>query len=219
MLDIPSYVKINGYVAYVKYNGQPATCRMCGETGHLAADCHRNPRRRRKAQEKKKEEEEVPKESGNPDKEPKVVDMDVHEQPPPNEPDPENPGEPDNQDDEPASEKSLDKFVTLEDCQTPSSLESETLQEGQESEKQSQAWADSSEENPFEVGSEKPQDDSSSEPATPRSIQKQIFGMDTEISEDESPSSQSIWGEDIKEASPKPEVKQPVRSCSAPGVK
>ena len=80
-------------------------------------------------------------------------------------------------------------------------------------EKQSQAWADSPEENPFEVGSEKPQDDLSSEPATPRSIQKQIFGMDTEISDDESASFQSIWGDDIKEASPKPEVKQPVLFC------
>ena len=138
---------------------------------------------------------------------------DVHEQASPNEPNPENPGQPDNQDNEPASERSLDKLVTLEDCQTPSSLEPETLQEKQESEKQSQAWAHSPEENPFEVGSEKPQDDSSSEHAIPRSIQKQIFGTDTEISEDESPSFQSIWGDDIKEASPKPEVKQPVLFC------
>ena len=181
VVDIPSYVKINGYWAYVKYNGQPATCRLCGETGHLAAECHRNSRRKRKAQEKKKEEEEVPKESGNSDKEPEVVNMDVHEQAPPNEADPENPGEPDNQDNEPASERSLDNFVTLEDCHTPSSLEPETQQERQEPEKQSQAWADSPEGDITSVGSEKPQEeeDSISEPATPRTVQKQIFGTDT----------------------------------------
>ena len=215
VLDIPSYVKINGYLAYVKYNGQPATCRMCGETGHLAADCHRNPRRSRKAQEKKKEEEEVPKESGNPDKEPEVVDMDVHEQPPPNEPDPENPGEPDNQENEPASEKSLDKFVTLEDCQTPSSLEPETLQEGQESEKQSQAWADSPEGDITSVGSEKPQEeeDSISEPATPGTVQRQIFGTDTELSEDEPTSVTSIWGDDDAQGSKESTVKEPTIYC------
>ena len=212
---IPSYVKINGYLAYVKYNGQPATCRMCGETGHLAADCHRNPRRRRKAQEKKKEEEEVPKNSGNPDKEPEVVNMDIHEQPPPNEPDPENPGEPENHDNEPASEKSLDKLVTLEDCQTPSSLESETLQEGQESGKQGQAWADSPEGDITSVGSEKPQEekDAFSEPASPGTVQRQIFGTDTELSEDEPTSVTSIWGDDDAQNSKESTVRKPTTYC------
>ena len=197
--DIPSYVKINGYLAYVKYNGQPATCRMCGETGHLAADCHRNPRRRRKAQEKKKEED-LPKES--------VVNMDVHEQPPPNEPDPENPGQPDYQEDEPAGEKSLDKLVTLEDCQTPSSLI-------QEPEKHSQAWADSTEGDITSIGSEKPQEeeDSISEPATPGTIQRRIFGTDTELSEDEPASGTSIGGDDAAQSPEESTVKEPTKFC------
>ena len=101
--------------------------------------------------------------------------------------------------------------VTVEDCQTPTSVEPEVQENTQEPETRSQAWADSPEENPFEVGFEKPQDDSSSEPATPRSVQRQIFGTDTEISEDESLVSQSIWGENIKEGSPK--VKKPTVYC------
>ena len=121
--------------------------------------------------------------------------MDVHDQPPQNEQSP---------------DRVFEK-ATVEDCQIPTSAESGQDEDVQE--KQSQAWADYPEENPFEVSSEKPQDDSSSEPATPRSIQKQIFGTDTEISHDESASFQSIWGDDIKEASPKPEVKQPVLFC------
>ena len=195
--DIPSYVKINGYLAYVKYNGQPATCRMCGETGHLAADCHRNPRRRRKAQEKRKEED-LPKEP--------VVNMDVHEQPPPNEPNPENPLEPDYQEDEPASERSLEKLVTLEDCQTPPSLT-------QEPEKQSQAWADSTEGDI--TGSEKleEEEDSISEPATPGTVQRRIFGTDTELSEDEPASGTSIWGNDTTQSSKESTVKEPTRYC------
>ena len=32
---IRSYLKIRGYWAYVKYPGQPATCRLCSETGHF----------------------------------------------------------------------------------------------------------------------------------------------------------------------------------------
>ena len=61
VMDIPSYVKIRGYWAYIKYNGQPATCRICHQTGHLAAECPQNPKRKRKEQDKKNEEEEVPK--------------------------------------------------------------------------------------------------------------------------------------------------------------
>ena len=80
-------------------------------------------------------------------------------------------------------------------------------------EMRSQAWADSPEENPFEVGSEKPQDNSSSEPATPTSVQRQIFGTDMEISEDESPVTQSIWGDNITDCSPKSEVKKPTVYC------
>ena len=104
-----------------------------------------------------------------------------------------------------ASDIVLEK-VTVEDCQTPTSVEPEGQQITQEPETRSQAWADSPEENPFEVGSEKPQEDSSSEPATPTSVQGLIFGTDTEISEDESPVSQSIWGDNM-------EVKKPTVYC------
>ena len=100
--------------------------------------------------------------------------------------------------------------VTVEDCQIPTSVEPDA----QERETQSQAWADSPEENPFEAGSEKPQDDSSSEPATPRSVQRQIFGTDTKISDDEPSISQSIWGDNITDCSSKPEIKDPVVYCS-----
>ena len=128
--------------------------------------------------------------------------IDVPDQPP------QNASEPEDQSETAPNDRVMEN-VTVEDCQIPTSVEPDA----QERETQSQAWADSPEENPFEVGSKKPQDDSSSEPATPRSIQKQIFGMDTEISDDEPASSQSIWGDDITKASPKPEVKKPVLFC------
>ena len=104
--------------------------------------------------------------------------------------------------------------VTIEDCLIPTSVEPGVQQDVQDLETRGQAWADSPEENPFEVGSEKPQDDSSSEPATPRSVQRQIFGTDTEISDDEPPISQSIWGDNITDRPSKPEIKDPVVYCS-----
>ena len=36
---IPSYVFVRGWRAFVKYAGQPQTCRICGLTGHFAKDC------------------------------------------------------------------------------------------------------------------------------------------------------------------------------------
>ena len=36
---IPSHVFVRGWRAYVKYAGQPQTCRICGLTGHFAKDC------------------------------------------------------------------------------------------------------------------------------------------------------------------------------------
>ena len=39
--DIPSYAYVCGWRAYVKYDGQPQTCRVCGLTGHFAKDCPR----------------------------------------------------------------------------------------------------------------------------------------------------------------------------------
>ena len=66
---IPSYRRIRGYMAYIKYDGQPATCRICHQTGHLAADCPENPRKK-KAQDKMNYDKDAPKASGNLDKEP-----------------------------------------------------------------------------------------------------------------------------------------------------
>ena len=186
LMLIPSYVTVRGWKEYVNYRGQPMTCRICDGRDHIAKDCPTK---------KRDDDQDQP------------VNMDVHEQPPPNEPDPENPGEP------ASDEGILEKIVTLEDCQTPSSLEPEYQQEVQEPDGQSQVWADSPEEDPITDGSEKPQEDSSSEPATPRTVQKQIFGTDTKLSEDEPASVSSVWGDDVTESSPKPTDKKPVTYC------
>ena len=37
--DIPSYVTIRGWKTFVRYRGQPKTCRSCGKVGHFAKDC------------------------------------------------------------------------------------------------------------------------------------------------------------------------------------
>ena len=111
--------------------------------------------------------------------------MDVPDQEPQKEPEAENTTE--NTSDDRVLEK-----ATIEDCLIPTSEEPEVRQDAQDQETRSQAWADSPEGSPIEVGSEKPQEDSSSEPATPRSVQKLIFGTDTKISDDEPPISQSI---------------------------
>ncbi|XP_078494777.1 uncharacterized protein LOC144749691 [Ciona intestinalis] len=38
---IPSYISVDGYQLYVKYNGQKETCKYCNETGHKIASCPR----------------------------------------------------------------------------------------------------------------------------------------------------------------------------------
>ena len=122
---------------------------------------------------------------------------------------PQNASEPEDQSETTPNDRVLEN-VTVEDCQIPTSVEPDA----QEQETQSQAWADSPEENPFEAGSEKPQDDSSSEPATPKSVQRQILGTDTEISDDKPSISRSIWGDNITDCSSKPEIKVLVVYCS-----
>ena len=40
--DIPSYIKIKGYIVQPRYPGQPRTCRKCGKRGHEASECPEN---------------------------------------------------------------------------------------------------------------------------------------------------------------------------------
>ena len=42
--DIPSYLNIRGWKAFIRYNNQPQTCRLCDRTGHFARECPMNPR-------------------------------------------------------------------------------------------------------------------------------------------------------------------------------
>ena len=102
--------------------------------------------------------------------------------------------------------------VSLEDCQTTSILEKGDQQEVTKPE----AWADSTEENDEcgNVSSEKPQEDLMSEPATPRTVQKQIFGTDTELSDVEPASVLSIWGDDVTKSSSKSTAKKPITYCT-----
>ena len=37
--DIPSYVPVRDWKAYMMYTGQPKTCRSCGNVDHFAKDC------------------------------------------------------------------------------------------------------------------------------------------------------------------------------------
>ena len=75
-MPIPSYVMVSGWLSYVHYNGQKPTCRQCGQTGHVFANC---PERKRSDP----RPEETPrnrKEESNTESE----NMDTHEPPSPN---------------------------------------------------------------------------------------------------------------------------------------
>ena len=37
--DIPSYVTVRGWKAFIMYRGQPKTCRSCGKVDRFAMDC------------------------------------------------------------------------------------------------------------------------------------------------------------------------------------
>ena len=49
-VNIPSYVHVSGWKAFVKYKGQEQTCRRCSQTGHMAKDCPLNCRNENSAQ-------------------------------------------------------------------------------------------------------------------------------------------------------------------------
>ena len=52
---IPSYIFVCGWRAFVKYNGQPQTCRVCGSTAHFAKDCPVNQKDKRESENKEPE--------------------------------------------------------------------------------------------------------------------------------------------------------------------
>ena len=43
--DLPSYLRIAGYMTQPRYEGQPWTCRLCGHRDHQVKDCDMNPKR------------------------------------------------------------------------------------------------------------------------------------------------------------------------------
>ena len=54
--DIPSYVTVRGWKAFIMYRGPPETCRSCGKVGHFAKDCSS----KRKPDEKSSEDQDKP---------------------------------------------------------------------------------------------------------------------------------------------------------------
>ena len=173
--EIPSYVLVRRWLAYVNYQGQKKTCRLCEQSGHFYADCLK-----RKNQDTKSEETSK---NDNDNRNPEPENMDTHEMPPPNEPDPteeEMKSTPTMQEENPESYKPLPddpafsvayqeilenletkakdelSHVTVEHCQILSTVETEDQQSGETLKNLSQAWADSKEESC--TGSVKPQE-------------------------------------------------------------
>ena len=87
--NIPSYVPVRGWNAYVYYYGQKKTCRKCGEPDHLAKDCLRN-----RGPEDTPMEQQSTTAEPNKKAEEKSMDTDVPEPPRPNVPSPEDSGWP-----------------------------------------------------------------------------------------------------------------------------
>ena len=69
---IPSYIRVRGWLGYVKYKGQVPTCRHCEKSGHVFANCPSKNGKGTMPEEKPRREE--------------PENMDVHEPLPPNEP-------------------------------------------------------------------------------------------------------------------------------------
>ena len=178
---IPSYVILRGWWAYVKYTGQESTCCKCNKSGHVFTNCPQRQRDETKPKETPRHENQE--QCAEPE------DMDMHEPPPPNEPDltqEEMNSTPSMQEEfpdlyNPSQEESAcnDAFqeilknlkplakeelshVMIEDCHIPTTVESEVQLSEETSKDQSQAWADSKEESSTD-GSEKPQEKSKME--------------------------------------------------------
>ena len=191
--DIPSYVMIRGWLAYIKYEGQPQTCRKCGQSGHVFTSC---PQRRQK----EARHEDTPKNKSD-ERPAEPEDMDMHEPPPPNEPDltqeemnstPSmqeefsdlyNPSQEETAGDDafqeilenlkPVAKENL-PHVVMEDCQIPTDLESEVQPSEGTSKNQSQAWADSKEEFCTD-GSEKPQEKSKEKTKVKKKVSPTVY--------------------------------------------
>ena len=154
--DIPSYVLIRGWLAYIKYEGQPETCRKCNQTGHVFANC---PQRKREED----RHEDTPKSESH-ERPAEPDDMDTHESSPPNEPNPtqeEMNSTPSMQEEfpeeyKPSEEETASEGAFQEILDNLESAETEDLPHVGTSRNQSQAWADSKEES-CKDDSEKPQ--------------------------------------------------------------
>ena len=157
--NIPSYVPVRGWNAYVYHYGQQRTFTICSEPDHFAKDCPRN----RRPEDTPMDQQSTAEETNKKAKE-KTIDMDILEPPRPNAPSPKDPGQPNACQEilenlEPFENASLAN-ITVEDCQVPSSPEKDAQQDATKPEKQSQAWADSTDEigEVSVAGSEKPQE-------------------------------------------------------------
>ena len=71
--DIPSYVTVRGWKAYIMYKGQLKTSRFCGKVGHFAKDCPS----KRKSDERPRENQDKPEEKEKADE--PTVNMEVTE--------------------------------------------------------------------------------------------------------------------------------------------
>ena len=77
--NIPSYVQIRGWRAFVRYKGQKQTCRICNMEGHLAKDCPRNHRNHETQYNENPSEDQEPDQQDDQSEKPKDVKPDQSE--------------------------------------------------------------------------------------------------------------------------------------------
>ena len=121
--DIPSYLNIRGWKAFLRYNNQPQTCRLCDKTGHFAKECLTNPRNKP--------------DKGQHDDQPANEEMETHTPKPDPTPEEIN-STPTMQEEEPhvfsnaslqkeERESNLFKNITIQDCTTTPTMENVTV--------------------------------------------------------------------------------------------